>query len=225
MADQGDAATEPDGRLETGATNSDLEPASSRARERRNIRNLYRHTCWQGVISAVITTFIPIFAVRAGASTFEIGLLTSLPALVAILLSIPAASFVARHRRIVRLVSLTVVGVWVCSIAMTFMPSLLTGGAADYVPEAIIALAALSAVFASLSNPAWTAVLADAVSPRRRPVVNGQRWAMLSVVSAATVFRPGGISTSPSFRSATSPSSSARHWPVWSGSSTWKRSR
>jgi MFS family permease len=192
MADQGDAETGPDGQIEIGAISAELEsPASVRARENRNIRSLYRHTCWVGVISAVITTFIPIFAVRAGASTFEVGLLTSLPALVAILLSIPAASFAARHRRIVRLVSLTVLGVWVCSVAMTFMPSLLTGGAADYIPEAIIALSALSAVFASISNPAWTAVLADAVSPRRRPVVNGQRWAMLSAVSAATVFIAG----------------------------------
>jgi len=80
MAEQGDAATVAEGGI--GIAEADLEPPSSRARENRNVRNLYRHTGWQGAISAVFTTFIPIFAVRAGASTFEVGLLTSLPALV-----------------------------------------------------------------------------------------------------------------------------------------------
>jgi MFS family permease len=189
MAEQGDATTGTEGGI--GIAETDLESPSARARENRNVRNLYRQTGWQGVISALITTFIPIFAVRAGASTFEVGLLTSLPALVAILLSIPSASFVARQRRLIRLVTVTILGVWVCSVAMTFVPSLLTGGAAGYVPEGIIVLSVVSAAFASLSNPAWTAVIADAISPRRRPVVNGQRWALLSVVSAATVFLAG----------------------------------
>jgi MFS family permease len=188
MAGQGEATTAPDGEA---IKETDSDPPSSRARENRNIRNLYRQTAWQGVISAVITTFLPIFAVRIGASTFEVGLLTSLPALVTILLSIPAASFVATRRHLVRLVTLTMMGVWLCSIAMTFLPSVLTGEAMVYVPMGIIVLAGISAAFSAASNPAWTAVLADAISPRRRPLVNGQRWALLSVVSAATVFFAG----------------------------------
>lgn len=189
MAGQGEAARAPNG--EAAAEETDPDPPSSRARENRNIRNLYRQTGWQGVINAVITTFLPIFVVRAGASTIEVGLVTSLPALVAILLSIPAASFVATQRHLVRLVTLTMLGVWVSSIAITFLPSVLTGGAARYVPAGIIVISGISAVFASASNPAWIAVIADAVSPRRRPVVNGQRWALLSVVGAATVFLAG----------------------------------
>jgi MFS family permease len=177
------------GGAATAATEPDL--ASSRARETRNVRNLYRQTAWQGPISASITTFLPVFAVRAGASTFAVGLLTSVPALVVVLLSIPAASFAAAQHRLVRLVTLTLLGVWGCTIAIMFLPSVLVGAAARYVPWGIVALAGLSAVFSAASNPAWTAVLADAVSPRRRPVVNGQRWALLSVVSAGTVFVAG----------------------------------
>jgi MFS family permease len=189
MAGSGEVTTARDGKA--SSKEADPDPPSLRARENRNIRNLYRQTTWQGAINAVITTFLPIFVVRVGASTFEVGLVTSLPALVAILLSIPAASFVATRRHLVRLVTLTMLGVWASSIAMTFLPSVLTGGAADYVPAGIIVISGISAVFASASNPAWTAVVADAVSPRRRPVVNGQRWALFSVVGAVTVFSAG----------------------------------
>jgi MFS family permease len=169
----------------------DPEPPSSRARETRNIRCLYRQTVWQGVIIAVITTFLPIFVVRAGASNLEVGLVTSLPALVAILLSIPAAGFVAARQNLVRLVIATMLGVWLCSIAITLLPSVLAGGTAAYVPLGIIVISGLSAAFSAASNPAWTAVLADTISPRRRPVVNGQRWAMLSLVGAATALFAG----------------------------------
>ena len=196
MTAGGEAAAKP--AREREAENG-LAPRAVRERENRNVRNLYRQTVWQGVINAVITTFLPIFVVRAGASTFEVGLVTSLPALIAILLSIPAASFVANRHYLVRLVVLTLLGVWICTIAITFLPSLLTGGAAGYVPAAIIAISGLSAVFAAASNPAWTAVLADVISPARRPVVNGQRWAMFSVVGAATVFFAGWYLDSASF--------------------------
>jgi MFS family permease len=194
-------AKQPRAALVTGvaAVEADLEPASVRAREKRNIRNLYVNVCWQGVITAVITTFLPIFAVRIGASTFEMSLLTAVPALVVILLTLPAASLVSRQRQLIRVVTITLLGVWGCSIAIPFLPSVMKGGTSDYVPEAIIVISGLSAAFATISNPAWTAVLAEAVSPRRRPVVNGQRWALLSVVSAATVFVAGSYLDSASF--------------------------
>ena len=63
--------------VEEAIGDADPDPPSSRAREDRNIRNLYRQTVWQGAINAVITTFLPIFVVRVGASTFEVGLVTS----------------------------------------------------------------------------------------------------------------------------------------------------
>jgi MFS family permease len=179
-ADGGEAAPAPD-----------VAEESTPARERRNIRNLSRYTVWQGVIAAVIATFIPVFAVRAGASTFEVGLMTSLPALVAVALSIPVAPWVVRQPNLVRLVCVTVAGVWACSVAMTLLPSLLAGDAGAYVPEGIIALSAVSAVFASVSNPAWVAVVADAISRERRPAVNGRRWALMSVVGAATTLGAG----------------------------------
>lgn len=175
-------------------TEGDFEPPSpreSRAIEKRNIRHLYFNTGWQGILTSVIATFIPVFAVRVGASTFEISLLTAIPALVMITLSIPAASFIARQQRLLRFVSLTLAGSWFCSIAIPFLPSFMTGRLNDYVPEGIILITGVAAAFTAFSSPAWTSVLAESISPRLRPVVNGQRWAVLSVVSAATVFCAG----------------------------------
>jgi MFS family permease len=88
-------------------------------------------------------------------------------------------------------VVVTLLGVWICTILITFMPTFLSGRSTDAVAAAIIVMFGVSAIFSATANPAWIAVLADAVSPRRRPVVNGQRWALFSVISAITVLVAG----------------------------------
>src|SRR5581483_3698707 len=50
-----------------------------------------------------------------------------------------------------------------------------------------VALWAASGIPSAIANNAWYGVLAEAVSPRRRPVVNGARWALLGFVSALCV--------------------------------------
>lgn len=63
---------------------------------RRNARYLEIEIFWAAFLSAA-ATFGPAFALRLGATNQEIGLLSSLPALLALLVTIPAGHFLSRR--------------------------------------------------------------------------------------------------------------------------------
>ncbi len=154
---------------------------SSWSLEERNVRILTLDTAIQGLIQAGIASFVSVFLVRLGAPNSVVGFLAAAPSLGAIFLSVPAAARLEGRRDLVRVV---VVGrffirVWYLLIAL--VPFFLTGNAEI---GAIVLFWTLTSVPAAVVNPAWTAVVAAVVPPRRRPSVNGTRWALLSVVTA-----------------------------------------
>jgi MFS family permease len=153
---------------------------------RRNIRNLYYDMGWQGLITAGITTFLSVFLVRLGASPVLIGLLTSLPALITLVLSVPLVPLVERRGDLVRVVTWTRVGSRTCFLLIALVPYIFTGNLLALAPAVITAIWGLSAVFSSATTPAWTAVLAIVVPPRQRPMVNGTRWALYSMITSVS---------------------------------------
>jgi len=161
--------------------------ATGKRLEDRNIRCLYYDIAWQGLIVAGINSFLPVFLVRLGASNTEVGLLSSLPALATILFSIPAAVFVEGRRDLVRIVSVTRFFVRLCYILVALVPFVFTGELIALAPAAIVAIWTLSAAFSSATTPAWTTVIAAVVPPRRRPMVNGTRWALHAAIVAVAV--------------------------------------
>jgi MFS family permease len=155
---------------------------TSRSLEERNVRVLTIDTAIQGLIQAGIAAFVSVYLVRLGAPNAVVGFLTSAPALGAIFLSVPAASRLEGHPNLVRVVVIWRFLLRLCTLAIALIPFFLTG---DVEMWAIVALWTLTSVPAAIVNPAWTAVVAAIVPPRRRPSVNGTRWALLSVVTAA----------------------------------------
>lgn len=154
---------------------------------RRNIRLLYLDMSWQGLITAGITTFLAVFLVRLGASPFVLSLLTSLPALVTIVLSVAFMPLIERQPNPVRVVTLTRLGSRTCFLLIALAPFVLTGERRRFLPLVAVLLWGFSAVFSAATNPAFIAVLAEVVPPRQRPSVNGGRWAAHSLIVAVTV--------------------------------------
>ncbi len=64
----------------------------------RNAFFLVFETAWAGVF-AVVVAFGSVYAIRLGATNSEIGLLTSMPALLAILISLPLGNFISRRAK------------------------------------------------------------------------------------------------------------------------------
>ena len=73
------------------------QPASV---EQRNTRHVLIDGIGVGIVSGV-ATFLSVFLVRLGASSFLVGLLTSMPALTGILLALPVGRMLERQRNIV----------------------------------------------------------------------------------------------------------------------------
>jgi len=134
-----------------------------------------------GVEQAGIITYLPVFLARLGASATQIGLLTSAPAIVSMIVLIPAGLFAERFQDQVRLRVRS-------SFLIRVQYPLLALAPFFFKPSDIATVAIVLWIFRALSmtvaNSAWMTVMSDAIPPRHRPRVNGIRWALLSLVSA-----------------------------------------
>jgi MFS family permease len=152
-----------------------------RTQEERNVRWMYLNTSMLGVSLGGIASFLPVFLARLGASSSMMGWLNSAPGLIAVATLIPAAAIAERNPDQVKV---TVIYAQIirffyllCVIAPSVVPP-------AYLPVTLVALWTIKTIPETISMPAWTSVMARAVSPERRGRLNGTRWAMLSVVSA-----------------------------------------
>jgi hypothetical protein len=64
---------------------------------RGNFRHLYLDITWFGLLSGTSVSFITIYLARIGATGFQIGLMSAIPAVVALFLALPAAWWLKRQ--------------------------------------------------------------------------------------------------------------------------------
>ena len=62
----------------------------------QNVRYLYQEVTWAGISSGILGSFLAIFALRIGATAFQVGLLTTGPAVAGIIFPLFAARLVSR---------------------------------------------------------------------------------------------------------------------------------
>jgi MFS family permease len=152
--------------------------------ENRNILYFTVDTALQGLMMGGVFSFISIFLVRLGASELQASLLTSLPAIVMVIVSVPAGQLVERQQDLVRFTNLIRVfhrgSILVVALLPFFVPH-------DPLIAIIILIWTIKANANALLESSWMAVVADVIPPHRRAKVNGTRWIILSVVTAAAV--------------------------------------
>jgi len=150
--------------------------------ENRNIAYFTIDTALQGLMMGGIFGFISVFVVRLGASKVLVSLLTSLPAIVMALSSIPAGRAVERQRDLVRYTNRIRIFHRGSFLLIAALPFFTRQG----LVEAIVVVWAIKSIAATLLESSWMAVVAEVIPAERRARVNGVRWAILSVVTAAT---------------------------------------
>lgn len=163
------------------------EPAHSQ--EGRNLRSLYAATTWFGIISALVATFVPVFALRLGATTGQLGWLTALPALVNVVWLVPAARIIERRRRRLPLILSTALLQRLVYLAMAAMPFVLSRGRV----EALILLQTLVTLPTAVVNTAVTTLIPDLTSPERRGQVVSVRWLLLAVTATVAALAGGAF--------------------------------
>jgi len=152
----------------------------------RNIWHLYQDILWIG-LSGAASTFTSVYAIRLGASDQLIGLLSSLPSLLVILLRLPAAELVERTGDRVRLIAGSLLATRAFYLVLALLPFLrLSHEAAVFV--ALVILMGLPAVIA---NAGWDALFADVVPERDRAVVVSMRSSLASFMAVVIVLLGG----------------------------------
>jgi MFS family permease len=156
--------------------------------EERNDWNLYVEVAWFGVLAGIANTFLAVFALRLGASNLQVGLLTSLPALIMVLVSIPGARLVEGQRRIMPFILLTGFlhrfGYFLLALVPFFF-------LVEHQAEAVVVLVALLTVPMSMATVAFTSMMADVVAPSRRAQVVSVRNVLVGLTSTGAALAGG----------------------------------
>jgi hypothetical protein len=154
---------------------------------RENAHNLYADVFWYGVLAGSSIAFLPVYAARIGAAAFLIGLLTSGPAVVNLLASLPAAHWLERHS-VIRVTYITAIWHRVGFLLLIPLPWLLP---AEVQVWAMPLITLAMAVPGTLLAIAFNALFADVIPPEQRGHVVGRRNALLSISLTVTTLGCG----------------------------------
>jgi MFS family permease len=145
-----------------------LRGPDSRHRTDRNIYHLYYDIFWWSLLS-VAMNFNSVYAIRLGASNTLVGLLSSLPALMVILLRFPAARIVERTPRRVSLIARSFALARSPYLIIALLPFFIT----HHLAEVLVLLLILTGLPGNLANAGWDSLFADVVpEPRRAQVIS-----------------------------------------------------
>lgn len=135
----------------------------------------------------LVVPFIGIFAVRLGASNYQIGLLSSAPALVGLLAMIPGAKYVDSRSEKKRITSLFMWGHRTFYLLLALIPLFAEGSRASL----LVLLIALMNFPGAISNVAWQGFIATVVPSERRAAAFADRNRLMNIVGTFAVLLAG----------------------------------
>ena len=156
---------------------------------RVNFRHLYADVFWFGVLAGSTLAFLAVYAARLGATGFQISLLTAGPAVVNLLLSLPAGRWL-EHRPLVRTTYRAALLHRLGYLALALLPPLVSPELEVWV---VVGAIALMSVPGTLLAIGFNALYADAVPPDWRGEVVGKRNALMAVSLTTTALLSGQL--------------------------------
>lgn len=164
-------------------------PQSSSHIDRRNFVNVQIDAIGVGIASAA-NPFLPVYLTRLGATPFQISLLTSMPAIAGLILSIPMGQFLQRQKNIIPWFSLARLLV-IASYALTALVSFLVKG--DNAIPGILGVWALATIPQTLLAIAFSVVMSTVAGPDGRYELMTRRWSILGTTTSITVIAIGQL--------------------------------
>lgn len=164
-------------------------PADATPIQRRNFINVQIDAIGVGLASAA-APFLPVFLTRLGATNFQVGLLTSMPALTGLILSIPVGRFLQTRRQIVPWFSLARFIVITC-YALTGLVTLVVPQ--DLRVQAVLLIWALATLPQTIVAVCFSVVMNAVAGPNHRYELMSRRWSILGLTTALTVAAVGQI--------------------------------
>jgi len=154
-----------------------------------NFRNVQIDAVGVGLASAA-APFLPVYLTRLGASTLQVGLLTTMPAITGLLLSIPLGQFLQTRRNIIpwfsfaRLTVLT--GYALTGILSMFMPNNIT-------VLTVLAVWAIVTIPQTILSITFSVVMNAVAGPAGRYELMTHRWSILGFTTSVTVILIGQV--------------------------------
>ncbi len=152
----------------------------------RNQYFLFAEVVFAAFLSAA-ASFNSAFILRLGGSNTLVGLLSSLPALVAVFAYLPSARILEKRTNRMRPVVLTLLLARLPYLFLALLPLLATGR----VPELVVGFLVLGQLPAVFFSTAWSPLLSDVVSTTSRGTVLAWRSILSSGTIAALIFLAG----------------------------------
>ena len=164
-------------------------PEGLTPREKKNFLNVEIDAAGVGLASAA-SPFLPVFLARLGASNFQVGLLTAMPAMTGLLLAIPIGRFLQHRRQVVpwfsgaRLLALS-------AYALTGLVTLLVPR--EHAVSAVLLIWAMVTLTRVVVNVCFSVVMNAVAGPKGRFELLSRRWTILGLTTTVTVAAVGLI--------------------------------
>jgi MFS family permease len=157
--------------------------------DKRNFLNVQIDAVGVGLASAA-APFLSVFLTRLGASSIEVGLLTTMPAVTGLLFAIPLGQLLQRKPNIVPWFS--------AARLLVLMSYALTGLITFFIPQIFLVKSVLF-VWAAVTIPqtilsiTFSVVMNAVAGPTRRYDLMSRRWSILGLTTSITVFLIGQL--------------------------------
>ena len=162
-------------------------PQSTTEISKENLKNTQLESVMIGIATAAFS-FIPIFLARLGASNFQISLLTSLPAITGLFLSIPIGQILQRQQNVVKWYSISRLIVTCRFVFIAAIPFLFSEKIA--VPIILVFLGLITIPQSILTN-VFSVVMNAIAGPKGRYELMTRRWSILGIFTSIAVFGAG----------------------------------
>lgn len=157
--------------------------------ENNNYRNVQIDAIGVGIANAA-APFLPVFLTHLNATSFQVGLLSSMPAITGLLLSIPLGRFLQKQTNIVKWFSIARLFVIMCytlsGILSIFLPN-------QSVVVGILVIWAVATIPQTIVSITFSVVMNAVAGPNGRFELMTRRWSTMGVTTTLAVLAVGGL--------------------------------
>lgn len=156
---------------------------------RRNVRYSNRNGVMAALAANMVSPFLGIYALSLGATNFQIGLMSSLPAFMSLLCAIPGGNLLDRTEHKQRAAFATVAAARAFFVVYALAPMLRETAQAWF----LVGVVALTNLPATLSGVAMQSLIAEAFGPRARARALAMRMRLVSLVGVVPLLITGKL--------------------------------
>ncbi len=154
-----------------------------------NFKQLYFDIAWFGLLNGSILTFLSIFVTRLGGTGLQVGLVTAIPALVNLVIALPAGLWIKSKNIVSVVFSMTLVN-RLFYVLIILSPFLFPANISIWI---ILAVLLVMNIPGTAGVVGFNALFAESVPSAWRGQVSGIRNAILSLASIATILVSGQV--------------------------------